>query len=518
VKVVTLAAALSACLIAAAPALAETVERTIEGGRILGIQFGDIAVFKGVPYAAAPVGALRWRTPRPIRPWAGVLDASYFGPSCLQAPFAQDSTPVAASFSEDCLTLNLWAPRAGGPYPVMVWIHGGGFLNGGASAAAFDGAALAQQGVVVVTFNYRLGRFGFFAHPALTKENPAGPLGNYGLMDQIAVLKWVKANAATFGGDPGNVTLFGESAGGGSVAALLTSREAMGLFHKAIIESGGGRQPPPAIRGISIDAGPSMETIGKAFAVKAGVRDHDPAALRALPADKVVGHRNMINNGDRADSVNYMVDGDVVEDDPLVLIERARQARIPLIIGSNSDELGDLPGIDHIPMGMVSHFGPSPAKVSVLYAAAGKVETRRLAADLFFAEPARHMAAAAAKSGQPVFLYRFGYVAEGGRKPGTGATHASELPYVFGNPQVIPNATEADRAMARDLSAAWVRFAKTGDPSGPGAWAWPAYDDAARATLVIGVDGPTVGHDLDRDRLDYLESIYPLKTWTARAQ
>jgi para-nitrobenzyl esterase len=215
---------------------------TIDSGTLAGSTTDGVLSFKGIPYAAPPVGQLRWVPPQPVTPWTGTRDAKAFGSDCMQQPFPMDAAPSRASLSEDCLFVNVWRPAdASKGLPVMVWIHGGGFVNGGSSPAVYDGTNFAKQGVILVSLNYRLGRFGFFGFPALTAERPDGPLVNYGYMDQIAALKWVQKNIAAFGGDPNNVTVFGESAGGGSVHTLVTSPLTAGLFNKAIIESGGGR-------------------------------------------------------------------------------------------------------------------------------------------------------------------------------------------------------------------------------------------------------------------------------------
>ena len=268
-----------------------------------------VVSWKGVPFAAPPVGDLRWRAPRPAPAWDGVRQASAYANDCMQQPFPSDAAPLGTPPAEDCLYLNVWAPEkpAAAKLPVMVWIHGGGFVNGGSSPAVYDGSHFARRGVVFVSFNYRLGRFGFFAHPALTQEAAGGPLGNYGYLDQIAALRWVQKNVAAFGGDPGNVTLFGESAGGGSVNTLMISPLAKGLFHKAIVQSGGGRaggvmamrharQPGP-------DGSPSGEANGLAFAKLAGVTGEDAAALaalRKLPAADVVRGLNADDDGPAA--------------------------------------------------------------------------------------------------------------------------------------------------------------------------------------------------------------------------
>ncbi|MDB5470269.1 MAG: Carboxylesterase [Caulobacter sp.] len=498
---------IAACLCLVGAVEAQPV-RQIDSGRLQGVETaGETVSFKAIPYAAPPVGKRRWRLPRPPAPWTGVRDAGRFGPSCPQAPMLGEAYPLPGRFSEDCLTLNLWAPAPSGrPAPVIVWIHGGGFTNGGSASPAFDGAALARQGVVLVSLNYRLGRFGFFAHPAFSAEQTGEAKGNYGLADQIAALQWVQRNIAVFGGDPGNVTLMGESSGGLSVAALMVSPAARGLFHKAIVQSAGGRQPLPALSGASLDGGPSMQAIGTSFA-----GHHRKAAeLRHLPAHLVLAGRNMVDNIERRTAVNLMVDGVLLPGDPMALFERGAQARVPLLIGATSDELTDLYGpLSGLSMGQ---FGPRAAALAAAYRGQGD-DTPRFVSDLLAVEPARRMARLAA-DGQPVFHYSFAYVAQADRRPGRGAAHAADIPFVFDNPQALRRATDADRAMAAQVSAAWVRFAFTGDPSGPGPWAWPAYDAAGRTTLVIGQDGPYLVRDLDGPRLDLIESLYPTATWT----
>lgn len=500
---------------AAQPWRAKAPVVVVADGALRGVAANGVDSFKAIPYAAPPVGPLRWRAPQPMKPWTGVRDAARFGRSCMQAPMPFDSAPAPRPFNEDCLTLNVWTPKdRAGPLPVMVWIHGGGFTNGGSGAAVFNGANLARQGVVVVTLNYRLGRFGFFAHPALTAERDAAwpdePLGNYGLADQIAALQWVRRNIAAFGGDAGNVTLFGQSSGGASVAALMTVPAARGLFHKAIIQSAGGRQPLPALSGPSLDGGPSMEEIGARFAGRA----HTPRALRALRAGRVLGGRNMFSNGERKTAVNLMIDGQLLIEDPLAVFERGEQAPVPLMIGANSDEYGDLPGIGLASLLAIGQFGDTTSALWAAYHPAGRPDQiNHFISDLVVVEPARHMAIGAARGPAPVFVYRFGYVATAARRGGHGAAHASELPFIFDNPQALDSPSRADREMARRISAAWVRFARTGNPGGEGAWAWPAWDNRRRATLVIDAKGPLLRSDPDGGRLDMIASLYPLQGW-----
>ncbi|PWT84156.1 MAG: carboxylesterase, partial [Proteobacteria bacterium] len=278
-------AALAAALLAlGGSALAQEVK--IDTGRLKGATHDGVVSYKGIPFAAPPVGDLRWRPPQPAKPWTGVRSAQEYASDCAQKPFPGDAAPLGTPPAEDCLYANVWLPEKAPSrkMPVMVWIYGGGFVNGGSSPSVYDGSQFAKRGVVFVSFNYRLGRFGFFAHPALTKENPNEPHGNYGYMDQIAALQWVRKNVAAFGGDPGNVTLFGESAGGGSVLTMMTSPMAKGLIHKAIVESGGGRTLLMGRRYLdkaSPEGTPSAESIGIAFAKSVGIEGTDAAALAA---------------------------------------------------------------------------------------------------------------------------------------------------------------------------------------------------------------------------------------------
>ena len=465
-----------------APTLMASPVVHVRSGNLVGATLGGVSSFKNIPYAAPPVGALRWRPPVDPVGWAGVRDASHYGAQCLQNRQSWDSSASSQPAGEDCLTLNVWtpAPLAGAKsaLPVMVWTHGGGMVSGSGTSTLFDGAGLARRGVVIVTFDYRLGRFGFFAHPGLTKESPDGPLGDYGLMDQIAVLKWVRANIAAFGGDPANVTIFGESSGGESVNRLMLSPEAQGLFAKAIAESGGGRNPWKPLG--------EAEAIGRAFATKAHVTTDDPAGLRAIPADKVLGGINMFSP--EADTYSGpILDGRLVREEVAQGFAAGHAAKVPYLVGSNSDELGVVPGILLTPMTekAAAVLGPDKPAVVAAYGSLAAFHAH-FASDLNFTEPAHALAGFAARTGQPAYLYRFGYVAHGARN-GHGAPHASELPFVFGATANNPE----DRAAAELMGAYWTNFAKTGDPNGPGLPRWPAYSVKDDQLLAITPDATT---------------------------
>ena len=418
----------------------EPVTRKGTGGALEGPFEDGVSSFKGIPFAAPPVGDLRWRPPQPVTAWTGVRRATVYGSDCAQLPFPGDAAPLGTPPAEDCLVLNVWRPaeRPAQKLPVMVWIYGGGFVNGGSSPAVYDGTQFAKRGVVFVSFNYRLGRFGFFGHPALTKESPSGPLGNYGYMDQLAALRWVQANIAAFGGDPGNVTVFGESAGGGSVLMLLTSPLAKGLFHKAIIESGGGRDglfPTRYLDKAGANGHPSAETVGVDFAKANGISgDDDPAlaALRALPSEKVIAGLNMATMMTPT-YAGPMVDGTIVVGPAGATLKAGRFAKVPVIAGANSADIGFsfAKTIEEV----FAPFGEQAAKAREVYDP-GKTGNVRdvgmlVAMDRMMVEPARFIVRTFAAAGAPAYHYRFWYVAESMRAKWKGAPHATEIPFVF---------------------------------------------------------------------------------------
>jgi para-nitrobenzyl esterase len=501
---------LAACGAAPPPAPGRPVQVRVETGALAGEARDGVMVFKGLPYAAPPVGPLRWRPPQPAAAWTGVRPATAFAADCLQNRLPKFIDPTASDgpMAEDCLYLNVWAPAAkpARPLPVMVWIHGGGFVVGSGASIAYDGAGLVRQGVVVVSFNYRLGRFGFFAHPALAQDEPTG---NYAIMDQVAALAWVKRNIAAFGGDPDNITIFGESAGGGSVHVLMGSPAARGLFHKAIVQSGGGRDRLPRLDQDGGDAPAGMKA-GLAFGERAHA--NDAAALRALPAKAVLGDLGMLNNRDRPDYAGLMVDGRVVVDDPEAVYARGEQARAPLLIGFTSNEFGSMQSFTgDWTRQAAARFGDREAGLRRLYDPDGgdRQLRARFISDVIFVEPARHIAGLHAASGQPTWLYRFAYVPAAKRSAQTDAYHASDVPFVFDTVgAAVKDAAEPDIAMGRTMAAYWTAFARTGDPNGAGRPAWPAYG-ASDQLLEFANDGPRSIATPDRVRLDYIAGSWP---------
>jgi para-nitrobenzyl esterase len=477
-------------------------------GLVIGGADDDVVAFKGIPYAAPPVGPLRWRPPQPAPVWSQPLVAGKVGPICMQKYDAKDNGVGPLPMSEDCLTLNVWRPfaEANHALPVMVWIHGGGFVNGSGTAALYDGSALARQGVVVVTLNYRLGRFGFFAHPALDREHPGEPIGNYGLLDQIAALKWVRGNIAGFGGDPNAVTIFGESAGGISVNQLMVSPVARGLFRAAITESGAGREYSVRLHEASPMGAPGAEAAGETFVKSLGVTSDDPAALRAIPAEKILaaGDPSPLNGS------GPIIDGKVVPMDVADAFARGLEAKVPYIVGSNSLEFPVPPARLETMLGLMTHLTPDQrAGIEAAYGDKGAFN-QNIISDLIFTEPARHLAALHAKNGRPTWLYRFSVVSPSMRGVLKGAVHASERQYVFQTLAASPWPTaDSDKAAAAAMSAYWINFAKTGNPNGGGLPVWPAYAAAADRLLDFTNDGPVAEKVPQPERLDAVAAHDP---------
>ena len=474
----------------------------IESGALQGVIDDGIVAFKGIPYAAAPVGALRWKAPQPAPTWQGIRQAKQYGNDCMQEPFPSDAAPLGTKPAEDCLVLNVWTPAhsATKKLPVMVWIYGGGFVNGGSSPAVYDGSQFAKQEVIFVSFNYRVGRFGFFAHPALTQENPDGVLGNYGFMDQIAALQWVQRNIDAFGGDADNVTLFGESAGGFSVHTMMTSPLAKGLFHKAIIQSGGGRTSIGGGRYLqktNISGLPSAEEIGMRFAAKNHITGTDAKALdalRALPAATVTDGLNMMDMGNPTYS-GPLIDGKLVTAEPQDIYRAGAGMNIPLLVGATDMDIGFPPPAKTMqealaPFGQ-DRFTQAAAAYDPNNKHAPQDVAQMLASDQMMVEPARFAARMAAAQGQPVYAYRFAYVADSMKKEWPGALHATEIPYVFNTVQAryADALTANDKAMAEQVQHYWVNFAKTSTPNGAGLPEWPHYDAKNDQIMLFSAQG-----------------------------
>ncbi len=456
----------------------------IHQGQLQGALAEGAASYLGIPYAAPPVGDLRWRPPAPGPSWPGVRDATKPGASCERDV-------------EDCLYLNVTTPAGAKPgqrLPVMVWIHGGAFIVGtsmGAFGAVHDGAEFARKGVITVTLNYRLGHAGWFAHPALDK---AAPFANYGLMDQIAALKWVKANIAAFGGDPNNVTVFGESAGGISVLYLMLAPDARGLFQKAIGESSFPRHEPFTLARAEAD--------GLRAAKAAGVEGTDAAAaeaLRKLPLSKLP------YAGGFTERAQPIEDGRLIASGITEGFAAHRQARVPLIVGGNSDE--------------ASLFRPTPAQLDALpearraaviaaYDPNGSGDKVRIVhemvTDNYMTEPDRNLARIEVKAGAPVWVYYFAFVPEALKaREAEGAPHTAEIRYVFGGAH--QKFTAEDEPVSKAMNAYWAAFAKAGDPDSAGGPAWPRFDAAHEAVMNFDATGAHVADHQFKARLDVIE-------------
>jgi para-nitrobenzyl esterase len=483
-------------------------EVRVDSGSLKGVVAGEIASFKGISYAAPPVGDLRWRAPRPPVSWQGVRAADRPGAMCMQTADQFARAAELPQQSEDCLTLNVWSPASSpsARLPVMVWIHGGSFSNGTGAAPVYDGSALAGHGVVVVTLNYRLGRFGFFAHPALSSETPQGPVANYGLLDMIAALRWVATNIHAFGGDPANVTIFGESSGAAAVNRLMIAPPARGLFHRAIQQSGNGREYTPRLRERNPDGLASAEDSGKKFAVSMGVTNDDVAALRAIPAERILaaGNRTAIEGGPVIDGITLTME--VAE-----AFERGLEAPVPLISGSTSLELPIPPEMmeQTLARAVTKISAEDRAAMARGYASEAEFK-RKFLSDLIFREPARFLAAAHAKNGHPTYLYRFDVLSTSMRSMLKGAPHASELAYVFGTLKTMRWAADGDDpTRSSEIATRWAEFAKRGDPNGAGhSPPWPRY--AADSDLILDFTntGPAVRTTPDVRELQGIAAIY----------
>jgi para-nitrobenzyl esterase len=434
--------------------------------------------YKGIPFAAPPIGNLRWRAPQPAKPWNGILDATKFRNDCMQSSFpneiARDAAPLGTPPSEDCLYANIWRPEGKDKnLPVLVWIYGGGFVNGGGSAPVYSGEELARKGILFFSFNYRLGRLGTYAHPQLTSENlDNGQLVAYNHMDQISALRWVKRNIKVFGGNPDNVTVIGESAGGRSIHTLITSPQTKGLFDRAVIQSGG--------LGDNVRADGSLnwlEGLGVQFAESKGISASDPKSLekmRALPAEEIIdGISLSAYFGSGKPPASFSTLGWLVQDgkvtvDSMAAYKSGNFRHVPVMVGSTSADLGGKTG----------------------YMAVG----------------ARNVAQMLTAQGVPVYYYRFSYVAHAEQTPdNAGATHASDIPFFFRtlDRKLGHQVTQADMAVEELASNYLVNFVKTGNPNEKGLPLWSKYEEETDSMLDFSAQGSAVpGEDPRRHDLN----------------
>jgi para-nitrobenzyl esterase len=492
----------------------------VSGGRVQGaVLAGGGAVFKGIPFAQPPVGALRWREPLAVKRWRGVRAATDFGPACAQTP--QLFPDLAKTSKEDCLYLNVWTPEwpGGSGKPVMVWIPGGGNFAGAASGPVYDSDSLARHGIVLVTVNYRLGVFGFFSHPQLTRESAHHASGNQGILDQIAALKWVRDNISRFGGDPGNVTIFGESAGSLDVSVLMTSPLSKGLFRRVIGESGA-----VVLLGDPLTLA-QAERRGDAQAARWKL-PADPSArdLRAVSAVDILNvEPNYLDVQALPPNLGITVDGYVFPKAPAKVFASAQEHRVALLLGNNSRE--SIPGSilpTDLKKAIDDNDGPLAGNAWSLYAAATSDSSYGTPVEQWATDTSFRCAAVGqllwhTAAGNPTFEYEFARVPAG--REAVGAVHASELPYVFGTlekgvpyplpPPVPPTVIgDVDRQVSNVMQQYWTNFAKTGDPNGDGLPAWPMFDASSRAYLQFTAAGPVVKQALRRPYCDvFIENV-----------
>ncbi len=456
-------------------------------GAVRGVDGGNgIHSFKGVPYAKPPVRGLRWRPPVPLEPWQGVREARDFGPACVQLQSDKLTSIYSGApmpVSEDCLSLNIWAPAQAAKAPVLVWIHGGALAAGSSREPMYDGAALAARGIMVVSVNYRLGVLGWLAHPDLTRESPQKMSGNYGLMDQIAALQWVRSNIAAFGGDPGNVTIAGESAGGLSALYLMSSPYARGLFQRAIVQSGYMISMPDlrrAVHGMSAwhAAGTMLQT---------GLGAPDLATLRGMDAQTLT---------DASAKLGFVpfgtVDGVLLPKQMVDAFDAGEQAPVAVMAGFNQGEIRSLRMLAPKPTGtpqdytaqITARYGDLADAFLRLYPADGREESILAATrDALYGWTAERVVRRQTAKGLPSFLYLFDHGSPAADQAGLHAHHAAELPYVFGTPDKLPPLwpkapdTAAERALSAAMTDYWASFARSGKPVADGAAIWPAWGD-----------------------------------------
>jgi para-nitrobenzyl esterase len=486
-KALCVASAL-ALAVSAAPVAAEIRQAQTTGGMVEGEVVGTLSEFKGIPFAAPPAGENRWRAPQPVIPWVGVRKTTAFGPACMQGEQLARQMGSTAPLSEDCLYIDVWTPAnaATDKLPVIAWIYGGGFNSGMSSVPLYDGANFAKSGVVFVSINYRVGPFGFLASPELSAESGHGS-GNYGLLDMIKGLEWVRDNVANFGGDPGNVTIMGHSAGAAAVSELMASPLAAGLFHKVIAESGANFSPPAAAGGIGGASLDAAEANGKAWL--AGLGAATLAEARALPA-------TALDAGQRAQGAPRFsppIDGYVVPAPQYELWQAKRFNDVPILTGDNSFEFPSRAPTTPaaFEQSVRATYGDYADKILAAYPHATDAEAQQAAGMLmsdgnFLWNNYTGARLQSEYGTQPAYAYWF-------HRPTAqsplGSAHGSEVALVFANEDARRTAwSEADRALSNQLHAYWVNFAKTGNPNGPGLPEWPQFAPGNPTVLALGAE------------------------------
>lgn len=493
---------------------------TTDSGQVIGERVDAVNVFKSIPYAAPPVGDLRWREPQKVTPWSTPLSCNAFSSRCPQ-PDVSDRPWLgkAGSMDEDCLYLNIWAPaKADKPLPVMVWIHGGGFTIGAGSLSFYDGTTLAKQGVVLVSINYRLGPFGFFGHKSLTAESPNHVSGNYGLLDQIAALQWVKQNINQFGGDPNRVTIFGESAGSVSVTCLMASPLSKGLFHRVIAQSGTGASLHQQLD-TAHPRSDCLHELGRKIAAKLDITGDDAKALTAL---RKVSAEDLLKASDpevvmkkTGFKFGPVIDGYVLPDNPGKVFANGKQHPIPLMIGSNGADgvlhasalpIRRVQGYRWIINRLFKNDGP---QILALFPAKTNAEIKQAMIDLMtvsaFVATSRRFASWMQKTEAPAYLYHFTRVSPAAQRINIGAAHGAEIVYIFdtfGNPAGY-NTT--DHKLADIMRQYWINFATTGNPNGNTLPHWPTYD-ATDEHMQFG-DLAQSGEHLHQEACDIFDRI-----------
>mgnify|MGYP003868502151 CR=1 FL=1 len=492
-------------LIFASASIAHSIEISTPQGKLLGMlsdRSTEVAVFKHIPFAKPPVGARRWTYAEPADSWTVLRDATRFGPACMQKGYPEGSffSRPSDPTSEDCLHLNVWSSMPSNEkLPVMVWIHGGALTRGTGVGTVYDGTELAKKGVVLVTINYRLGVFGYLAHPELSKESNSS--GNYGTSDQIEALRWVKANISAFGGDPENVTIFGESAGSWSVNHLVASPRAAGLFHRAIGQSGGSFQVLPHLK----KGDRSGEERGMQFQEK--LKTSSILEMRNLDASEILKNAGGQFHGE-------IVDGRFIPDQLYRLFDMGRFNRVPVMLGYNAEEGTTMGALQSLPKNNADYanemrqiFGKNAQRILDLYPASNYRDSYlRLSSDSGFGWNMHYWATHSAKHGVKTFMYYFTHRPLGDE---LAAYHAAEIVFAFNNvrhAQMFDN--PINRKLAEEISNYWVQFASAGDPSLEGSVTWPTYAQKGKAYVELGTNGAAAGVGLMNRKFELFESIY----------